>query len=32
MWLDGIREPEFRATLRELMQDVPDAVKPDEAV
>jgi [ribosomal protein S18]-alanine N-acetyltransferase len=32
MWLDGIREPEFRAKLRELMQDVPDAVKPDEAV
>jgi ribosomal-protein-alanine N-acetyltransferase len=28
MWLDGIREPEFRAKLRELMQDVPDAVKP----
>lgn len=32
MWLDGIREPEFRAKLRELMQDVPEAVKPDEAV
>ncbi|HYZ13494.1 MAG TPA: ribosomal protein S18-alanine N-acetyltransferase [Actinomycetota bacterium] len=32
MWLDGIRESEFRAKLRELMQDVPDAVKPDEVV
>ena len=32
MWLDGIREPEFRTKLRDLMRDVPDAVKPDEAV
>jgi ribosomal-protein-alanine N-acetyltransferase len=29
MWLDGIREPEFHSKLRELMQDVPDAVKPE---
>ena len=29
MWLDGIRTPEYRAKLREVMATVPESVRPD---
>jgi [ribosomal protein S18]-alanine N-acetyltransferase len=31
MWLDGIHEPGFRVKMRELMRDVPDPIRPDDA-
>jgi ribosomal-protein-alanine N-acetyltransferase len=29
MWLDGIRSPEFRARLIELMREAPEGVRPE---
>jgi hypothetical protein len=29
MWLDRVRTPEYRARLRELMQEAPEGMRPD---
>ena len=29
MWLDGVREPEYAARLRELMREVPESIRPE---
>jgi ribosomal-protein-alanine N-acetyltransferase len=31
MWLDGVRTPEFRARLGDLMREAPEGVRPDGA-